>query len=109
MMKANEKLKAKALEYQNTSKYSGNRDGKLCFNKSIYPVSICGNAVKTTISKSILETSQQNLEYSFVLQINRENMENEDLPLDVVDLITIKVVNRIIVNKHNHQITGRVI
>lgn len=32
---------------------------------------------------------------------SRKVCENEDLPLDVVDLITIKVVNRIIVNKHN--------
>ena len=35
-MTANEKLKKKAIEYQNIVQYDDNREGKVCFNKSIY-------------------------------------------------------------------------
>lgn len=102
-MKANEKLKAKALEYQNTSKYSGNRDGKLYFNKSIYSgLYMCGKCGKNYNFK-INNRNKPTESRIFVCASNksRKVCENEDLPLDVVDLITIKVVNRIIVNKHN--------
>lgn len=102
-MTANEKLKKKAVEYQNIVQYDDNREGKVCFNKSIYSgLFMCGKCGKNYQFKiNNRGKASESRIFHCASNRNRKECENDDLPLDVIDIITINTVNKIIVNK-NH-------
>ena len=102
-MAANEKLKKKAVEYQNIVQYDDNREGKICFNKSIYSgLFMCGKCGKNYQFKiNNRGKASESRIFHCSSNRNRKECENDDLPLDVIDIITINTVNKIIVNK-NH-------
>ena len=100
---ANEKLKQKAIQYQSHVQYDEKREGKICFNKSIYSgLFMCGKCGKNYNFK-INNRGKASESRIFHCASNRERKtcENDDLPLDVIDIITLKVVNKIITNKKN--------
>ncbi len=100
---ANEKLKQKAIQYQSQVQYDEKREGKICFNKSIYSgLFMCGKCGKNYNFK-INNRGKASESRIFHCASNRERKtcENDDLPLDVIDIITLKVVNKIITNKKN--------
>lgn len=102
-MTANEKLKKKAVEYQNIVQYDDNREGKVCFNKSIYSDLFmcvkCGKNYQFKINNR--GKASESRIFHCASNRNRKECENDDLPLDVIDIITINTVNKIIANK-NH-------
>lgn len=102
-MKANEKLKKKAIEYQNVVQYDNNREGKICINKSIYSgLFMCGRCGKNYNFKiNNRDKASESRIFHCASNRNRKECDNDDLPLDVIDIITINTINKIIINK-NH-------
>ena len=102
-LKANEKLKKKAFEYQNSHQYDERREGKICINKSIYTgLFMCGKCGKNYQFK-INNRGKSSESRTFHCASNRDRKicENDDLPLDVIDIITLKVINKIILSKNS--------
>ena len=102
-LKANEKLKKKAFEYQNSHQYDERREGKICINKSIYTgLFMCGKCGKNYQFK-INNRGKSSESRTFHCASNRDRKicENDDLPLNVIDIITLKVINKIILSKNS--------
>ncbi len=102
-LKANAKLKQKAIQYQNQVQYDEKREGKICFNKSIYSgLFMCGKCGKNYQFKiNNRGKSSESRIFHCASNRNRRECENEAMPLDVIDIITLKVVNKIIINKNS--------
>lgn len=102
-LEANAKLKKKSIEYQNLNKYEDNREGKICFNKSIYAgLFMCGKCGKNYNFKvNNRGKASESRIFQCASNKSRKTCENDDIPLDVIDIITLNVVNKIITNKNN--------
>lgn len=100
---ANKKLKEKAIEYQKSNKYDDKREGKICINKSIYSgLYVCRKCGKNYNFK-INNRGKGSERRIFTCASNRSRKEcqNDDLPLDVIDIATLKMVNKVITNKNS--------
>ena len=102
-MKANEKLKNNTLKYQQKDSSDSNREGKLSINKSIYSALFmcgkCGKNYRFKVNNKRKPTEQR--VFICASNANRKLCDNDDLPLDVIDIITINVINKIITNKNS--------
>lgn len=100
---ANKKLKEKAIEYQKSNKYDDKREGKICINKSIYSgLYVCGKCGKNYNFKinNRGKTSERRI-FTCASNRSRKECQNDDLPLDVIDIATLKMVNKVITNKNS--------